>query len=174
MAARLLFAATMSLGLADAAWLDLVLAPELVARAPTPPVVAARPMQLAAAVPAPPVVPPIEAPAPAVSAPVIERLYFESRSDRLDSAARATLARLTNLGDAAQIVVVGFTDAHGDELHNRALRQRRALAVRRVLLARGAPADRIELRDPGPAPLAADAELWRDRRVELHIHGGDR
>jgi len=71
------------------------------------------------------------------------------------------------------IEVVGFTDSSGPEAYNQDLSQRRAEAVRRVLIERGIPEKQAMSVGLGEAqPVASNdtsAGRARNRRVELRI-----
>jgi outer membrane protein OmpA-like peptidoglycan-associated protein len=71
------------------------------------------------------------------------------------------------------VVVEGHTDSRGSDSHNLRLSQRRADAVVRYLVGRGAPASTLRAVGYGESrPIAGndtDAGRARNRRVELHI-----
>jgi outer membrane protein OmpA-like peptidoglycan-associated protein len=121
--------------------------------------------------------PPTDPPAdPPVDPPAVttETVYFATRSDDLDTDARATLDALA--ARAGTFTLEGHADMRGRERFNEALSRRRALAVQSYLAERGVDADRIDVRYVGEdaATAADDGELWRDRRVDIQITGGPR
>lgn len=101
----------------------------------------------------------------------------------LQPAAQAQIARIADelsaAGATGEIRVIGHTDAIGEESANRALSLQRAQTVRRLLVERGVPADRIRAEGRGESePVAGhcDASLARaaliaclqpNRRVEI-------
>lgn len=103
-------------------------------------------------------------------------LAFESGSAELSAradSALAVMARVMGEYSLTLISVRGHTDATGDALVNQRLAEQRALAVARVLLARGIAAERILATGIGAAqPLASnDTAEGREtnRRVELVV-----
>jgi outer membrane protein OmpA-like peptidoglycan-associated protein len=79
-------------------------------------------------------------------------VYFKSNSSRLNGDAEQIAdqaARLYREGNPHVMLVVGHTDATGDELYNLYLSARRAEAVKRALAARGIPAQTLEIRAVG-------------------------
>jgi peptidoglycan-associated lipoprotein len=71
----------------------------------------------------------------------------------------------------AQIRLEGHTDERGSREYNIGLGERRAQAVRRVLMLQGATANQLSTVSYGeerPAATGSDEEAWRlNRRVEL-------
>lgn len=175
LALRMLVGTTLGLGTLDLVWLDLELAPRLVGATPEP-VLVAPPARVAPPVP-PPIAAPAAEPAPLEVAPIprVESVYFASVSAELAPASREVLAAIaeTATGD---VVLVGHSDHRGDPALNQALRLRRALAVRDHLALLGVSSDRVHVRSADAAAPTDDPEMWRDRRVEIHyaITGGSR
>ena len=71
------------------------------------------------------------------------------------------------------IIVAGFTDDRGTEEYNRSLGERRALAVRQALIAKGVAANKIQTVSFGkemPADPASNETAWaKNRRAEFGI-----
>lgn len=99
---------------------------------------------------------------------------FASGSSSLSAAAQASLRRLASaMGKKKSIRVEAHTDSQGADAANLVLSQRRADAVRQVLLAGGLTAARVKAVGKGEAdPLAdngtADGRA-RNRRVEIVV-----
>lgn len=185
LALRALLGAGLGLGAADLAWINLGLAPQLIAPAkpaipePTPRLPERVAVTPKPTVPETPVAPVIEnappAPAVAVAVAVKTSVYFETRSTDLDREARATLAHfVSRAGSAGQFVLEGHADHRGDEALNRELSKQRAQAVGEQLERLGVGADRIRVGFVGERAASSNDELWRDRRVDIQITGGTR
>lgn len=129
----------------------------------------------------PPPAPVAEAPAePVASAPVIalNGVVFESDSDRLgaqsrpilDQAAVAVMAALRSRPEQ-RFEVGGHTDSSGRDARNVALSQGRANTVKRYLVDKGVPADRLVAVGHGSAQAIASNDTVEgraaNRRVEL-------
>ena len=105
-----------------------------------------------------------------------EDLLFEVGSDVLKPGA---IDELSSLADVLvkypqdRIQVMGFTDSTGSQAFNEQLSQRRAEAVRKILLSHGlseAQAVAIGMGEESPvASNATAAGRSKNRRVELHI-----
>ena len=71
------------------------------------------------------------------------------------------------------VIVAGFTDDRGTEEYNRSLGERRALAVREALIARGLSASKIQTVSFGkemPADAGSNDAAWaKNRRAEFGI-----
>lgn len=99
---------------------------------------------------------------------------FNSGSSSLSAAAQASLRRLASaVGKKKSVRVEAHTDSQGGDAANLVLSQRRADAVRQVLLAGGLTAARVKAVGKGEAePLAdngtADGRA-RNRRVEIVV-----
>jgi OOP family OmpA-OmpF porin len=185
---RALVAVCLALGVADVAFLNLVVVPRVV-RAPSP---GAPPPAVVATAPAlqptpapPPVLPaaaPVAAaaPVPEVPAPTLEvRLHFGTGEADLNARARAALAAVAarTLRDPAIVIAVeGHADSRGDAAINERLSLLRAQAVARLLRARGVPASRLEVRAFGATRPAAEGDdphaLRRNRRAEIFSERG--
>lgn len=170
LALRALLGAGLGLGALDVVWINAALAPRLIEHAPAP-----RPAAVVAS--PPPVVTPIEEapppPPPPVEATVTSRVYFATGSPALDTRARKALADLVRVAPpAARWVLDGHADYRGAESFNTSLSKDRALAVQRALARLGIDLARVEVDYNGEAQPST--ELWRDRRVDIHIIGGTR
>jgi outer membrane protein OmpA-like peptidoglycan-associated protein len=162
-ACKAIVAITMGLGSIDLALVTLVLGPQVVheetgargalVQLPPPPV------------PAAPV--PIKAP---VFAPIDADVYFTTDSAILDTTARTALAAIADRVGDRTITLEGHADLRGPEAINLALSKQRATAVAEELVKLGVPRAQIEVGFAG-ATRAADRELWRDRRVDIHVGG---
>ena len=111
--------------------------------------------------------------APAASArtsstPSDVQLFFDSGSSTLSAAADQKLdevARLYREGKPVVMFVAGHADNTGGEYPNLVLSGQRALAAKQALVARGIPADRLQLRAMGTSlPTDANAALPEDNR----------
>lgn len=160
--------ASLGLGALDLLWIDVALAPEVVADS----TVAPRPAPVTVASIAVPVPVPLPEPPPVVvppPRPTKTHVYFATMSADLDDAARTILDDLVT--DDAAFVLEGHADERGNDRYNTKLSRKRALAVEQYLVERGVGRDRVEVRYAGEAG-AEDPDLWRDRRVDILITGG--
>ena len=77
--------------------------------------------------------------------------------------------------EGEQYELKGYTDSVGSDAYNLRLSQRRADAVRKEMIKRGAPADRITAKGYGEANPIGDnstkAGRAKNRRVELYGRG---
>jgi outer membrane protein OmpA-like peptidoglycan-associated protein len=103
-------------------------------------------------------------------------IFFDSGKSELKSGARNTLTRIAEQlrsDDTVRVSIEGHTDNVGGEAMNQALSERRADAVRDVLVASGIPADRIITTGRGESqPVVTNntaAGRQQNRRVELII-----
>lgn len=122
-------------------------------------------------------------PLPAVAAQDFpaRAVFFPRNGYRPDARARAALRALApRLAGARRIVLTGCTDDRGGPALNRALAERRAMAVAAVLQEYGVEAGfevRIDTTPPAPPPEALDADApagtrARSRRVEIALEDG--
>ncbi len=102
------------------------------------------------------------------------KVYFESGSARIGDDQRATLdqaARLFREGSPILMIVAGGADTVGAPDRNLDLSVERAQAVVDGLVARGIPADRLQLVGRGNSELAVETPAGVDsrenRRVEI-------
>jgi outer membrane protein OmpA-like peptidoglycan-associated protein len=106
----------------------------------------------------------------------VDELSFPTGSAQVPAAAGTALDELAATLEAnpdAKIRVEGFADSSGDPQANLALSQRRADAVRRELVGKGVPADRIEAvgmgsEAPGATAGGAAGE-GQDRRADIVV-----
>ena len=72
---------------------------------------------------------------------------------------------------ATDLLIEGHCDERGTEEYNRSLGERRALALRELLVAAGIPADRIHTvsfgKDKPVEPLRSEAAYSKNRRGEF-------
>jgi outer membrane protein OmpA-like peptidoglycan-associated protein len=102
---------------------------------------------------------------------------FEINSDSIEPTAHDTLAKVAELIDAYQdneVVIVGHTDAIGDDSYNRILSQRRANLVKQFFVENfEIPGDRLKTEGQGEGqPIASNETVegrQANRRVEVLI-----
>ena len=111
-------------------------------------------------------------------------VQFDYDSDRLTALGQQyadDLWRILDTQNRPQITVVGHTDPRGADAYNRSLSQRRAEAIRRLLIERGYPANSIRAEGKGEAePLCIEGlaqysqeQVWQMlRRVEVRFGEG--
>jgi outer membrane protein OmpA-like peptidoglycan-associated protein len=103
-------------------------------------------------------------------------ILFDTNSDGVKAEGVTELSKvgdiLAKYGDD-RVKIEGHTDSQGDAKHNQALSERRANAVKTVLVARGVKEDQIIVTGYGEAKPVADNSTSdgrsKNRRVELHI-----
>ncbi len=115
--------------------------------------------------------------APAASArtsstPSDVQLFFDSGSSTLSAAADQKLdevARLYREGHPLVMFVAGHADTSGSEYPNLVLSGQRALAAKQALVARGIPAERLQLRAMGTSLSSNPSEAVPEdnRRVVI-------
>lgn len=105
-------------------------------------------------------------------------LYFDFDSSKINEEERAIVtahAGFLASNPAAKITLEGHADERGTREYNIGLGERRALAVRQLLLFMGARDDQIQTISYGeekPASLGHDESSWRlNRRVEILYEG---
>jgi len=105
-------------------------------------------------------------------------VYFEYDSSSVRQEDIATLeAHAAYLGDNINVTVrlIGHTDKRGSREYNLALGERRALAIRQILMLQGASVKQFEVTSFGeerPSVEGEDESLWQqNRRVELNYIG---
>jgi outer membrane protein OmpA-like peptidoglycan-associated protein len=169
-ALRMMLGASLGLGAIDLLLIDVALAPEVIADSVVSPRFTTQ-SSLLAVVATGTAAPLAPAPAVAVSPVVKSHVYFATMKATLDDNAQVALDALAVSG--AAIVLEGHADERGDDGYNTKLSRKRALAVQRYLVERGADREQIKVRFAGEAG-AGDPDLWRDRRVDIQITGGSR
>jgi outer membrane protein OmpA-like peptidoglycan-associated protein len=107
-------------------------------------------------------------------------LLFDFDSDRIRPDAAANLNSLAESFvkyPNSDLLIVGHTDARGDDAYNMNLSQRRANAASAYLAARGVPASRIKTSGRGEMePVASndtEAGMQQNRRVEIAIFANE-
>jgi outer membrane protein OmpA-like peptidoglycan-associated protein len=103
-------------------------------------------------------------------------ILFDTGSDGVKAEGVSELAKvgdiLAKYGDD-RVQIAGHTDSTGDAKHNQALSERRANAVKTVLVSRGVKESQISVQGFGEAKPVADNSTpdgrAKNRRVELHI-----
>jgi outer membrane protein OmpA-like peptidoglycan-associated protein len=103
-------------------------------------------------------------------------ILFDTGSDALKAEGVVELSKMADiLAKYAddRVKIEGHTDSVGDAKHNQALSERRASAVKTVLVSRGVQEKQIEVYGLGETkPVADNASAdgrAKNRRVELHI-----
>lgn len=103
-------------------------------------------------------------------------VYFEGGSDILTAASAAELLAIKREiaeRPASEVMVIGHTDTVGSTDANDKLSQKRAAAVREILVAAGVPAQKIETAGRGERELLvkSDDEVAepKNRRVEISV-----
>lgn len=101
---------------------------------------------------------------------------FESDSDALTLDSHPTLDRLARVllsSAKLKLLIRAYTDDTGDEAYNRALSQRRALAVKAYLASKGVPPPSVRCRGYGSQDPVADNDTEegraKNRRVEFRV-----
>jgi outer membrane protein OmpA-like peptidoglycan-associated protein len=103
-------------------------------------------------------------------------ILFDSGSDALKAEGVVELGKMGDIlakyGDD-RVKIEGHTDSVGDAKHNQALSEKRAAAVKTVLVSRGVKEQQIEVHGLGETKPIADNHTAegraKNRRVELHI-----
>ena len=128
-------------------------------------------------------------PAPVAPAPVADAQKVTYAADAFFDFDKATLkpegrAKLDDLADKIQaldleaVVAVGHTDSIGKESYNQRLSVRRAEAVKKYLVSKGVPADRVYTEgkdETQPVATNKTAEgRAQNRRVEIEVAGTPR
>lgn len=95
-------------------------------------------------------------------------------SKRIGVRSGAQLDRVIKaVGKGQLLTLEGYADHRGDEAYNLELSQERAEAVARYLAHHGVSSKRIARAPHGERDESTTTdELWRDRRVDIRIHGG--
>ena len=111
-----------------------------------------------------------------VQHPFTNPVYFEYDSAVVGSAYNdiiSALASYLNDNPTYHLTINGHCDERGSEEYNRALSERRALAVKEALTGNGAPADRVNTVGYGeerPAVSGASLDVYaKNRRAEFEV-----
>ena len=103
-------------------------------------------------------------------------LYFDKGTAQLTADSQALMAKIEqsiNTRNSVDIMVIGHSDTAGNAEYNLRLSRERALAVARLLVARGVPENHLAATSHGENnPLIAtgdDVDEPRNRRVEVVI-----
>lgn len=107
-------------------------------------------------------------------------LLFDFDSDRVRSDAATNLRNLASSLDKypnTSLLIVGHTDAKGTDSYNQDLSERRARATANYLASQGVGATRLQTLGRGEsepvAPNDSDADMAKNRRVEVAIYASD-
>lgn len=108
---------------------------------------------------------------------MVPPVLFEHDRTELSSCGEASLLDLLRAIDEApadtRFVIEGHADGTGEDAYNRELSERRAAAIRDVLLSRGISPERVEIRAAGEGePLVDELDaraLSVNRRVVVHL-----
>lgn len=103
-------------------------------------------------------------------------LLFDFDSDKIRSEAAANLRSLAqSLTEypKSDLLIVGHTDAVGDDSYNQALSERRARATADYLVSQGIARSRLRTSGRGELELIANADDQKNRRVEVAIYASD-
>jgi len=103
-------------------------------------------------------------------------IYFEYNKSNIRPEYQPTLENISKwLGEngGSQLLIEGHCDERGTDEYNLALGERRALAVRRYLIALGVGSDRVHTISYGeekPAMYGSDESAWsKNRRAEFKV-----
>jgi outer membrane protein OmpA-like peptidoglycan-associated protein len=98
----------------------------------------------------------------------VVKFYFATGKSELAPGAHEALAAIAHAAQAGQTFTIsGFHDASGGARVNAKLAQKRALAVRKALIAEGVPASALVIQKPKHMPK--DSRGAESRRVEVAI-----
>ncbi len=107
---------------------------------------------------------------------ILKPIYFDYNKSSIRPEYQPVLEKISKwMADKAghQLLVEGHCDERGTDEYNLALGERRALAVRRYLVALGVSADRVHTISYGeekPAVAGSDEAAWsKNRRVEFKV-----
>ena len=102
-------------------------------------------------------------------------LYFGFDSDSVSGGEHAKINQVAAFMKSASntIIIAGFTDERGTPEYNRALGEKRALAVREALIRAGADGHRLQTVSFGaemPADAGSNESAWaKNRRAEFGV-----
>ncbi len=96
----------------------------------------------------------------------VEPVYFAFDSSTVSSSEAPKVDRLSEIARRTLIIIAGHTDVTGTFEYNRALGERRAMAVRQELLRRGVSPANIQTISYGEDMLTGQGDAY-DRRAEF-------
>jgi peptidoglycan-associated lipoprotein len=98
---------------------------------------------------------------------------YDSSSVGSDQDSKVSAVASALKGSGKTVIVAGFTDERGTQEYNRSLGEKRALAVREALIAKGLPASTIQTVSFGaemPVDPASNEAAWaKNRRAEFGV-----
>jgi len=98
---------------------------------------------------------------------------FDSSSVAPDQESKVVAVADALKGNGRTVIVAGFTDERGTEEYNRSLGDKRALAVREALIAKGMQANNVQTVSFGkemPVDSASNDAAWaKNRRAEFGV-----
>ncbi len=94
-------------------------------------------------------------------------IYFDYNADAVLKDKEAEVAKKAESCKAEQVRVIGYTDESGDADYNKMLGERRAEAVKAMLVAMGVPSADIKVESRGEDEATGDPS--KDRRVEVEF-----
>lgn len=98
---------------------------------------------------------------------------YDSSSVAPDQESKVEAVSSALKGTGRTVIVAGFTDERGTEEYNRSLGEKRALAVREALIAKGLKANNVQTVSFGkemPVDSASNESAWaKNRRAEFGI-----
>jgi outer membrane protein OmpA-like peptidoglycan-associated protein len=101
-------------------------------------------------------------------------IYFASNSAEVSPQTRAALVELAQClqrGEVREVTVLGSADPRGSEMSNSDLAQRRADAIRDVLVANGCPPSVVGAQTVGEQGTSGSARTYpSERRAVIHAH----
>ena len=101
-------------------------------------------------------------------------IYFASNSAEVSPQTRAALGELAQCrqrGEVREVTVLGSADPRGSEMSNSDLAQRRADAIREVLVANGCPPSVVGAQTVGEQGVSAAPRNYpSERRAVIHAH----
>lgn len=94
-------------------------------------------------------------------------IYFDRNADAVLEEKEAEVAEKAQSCKAEMVRVVGYTDESGDAEYNKMLGERRAEAVKGMLVAMGVPSENIMVESKGEEEATGNAD--EDRKVEVEF-----
>lgn len=96
----------------------------------------------------------------------VEPVYFAFDSASVSQGELPKIQQLSDIAQRTVIIIAGHTDSTGTYEYNRALGERRAMAVRRELLQMGVPSGNIQTISYGEDMITSRGDAY-DRRAEF-------